>query len=196
MSATWDPSAPTPVAKSNSAWSVAAQDRYNILLSCSDNISMLAPEDFVHAVENLSCRIDRQSSVVPSTSSTDAVDLFVAEYTAPWANALFSTVQAGLDTSRQHHDPQQQQHAQQDKNRSKNNRMSWPCAHLCSFGCFGAGGPYESLSSTDLQPLTRAERLSLMIAKAHEYTTQYEQVSVLGFNACHLQAMLPRSLCS
>ena len=123
------------------------------------------------------CRQERQATITPSTSLPEAVDLLATELTLPWVTALTATLQKGIETARQTHvDQQQHLHVQQSKNTGSTKSWSRYCAELADLGCCRPWGPDLPETDADMQPMTRAERLSLMTAKAHDYTTQYEKV--------------------
>lgn len=103
-------------------------------------------------------------------------------YTQRWVSALTLTLQEGIITARQSQAEQQHLPVLHRKHRGRAPKLSPSYVGvLCGAGCRQTWGQAALAPDVDVPHLTRAERLSLVIAKAHTYTEQYEQVIMHGW---------------
>lgn len=135
----------------------------------------------------LRCRVATQTSVLPTSSRPEAAEISSISHTQRWASALTTTLQQGMHTARQSQAEQQHLPLLHKKHGSRAPDLSPSYVGvLCGAGCCQICGQAAQAPIVDVPHLTRAERLSLLIAKAQAYTGEYEQVNALVDGACKI----------
>lgn len=136
---------------------------------------------------SLSCRVARHTCIIPSSSRLEAADTPSIDFTRQWTNALTATLCKGIETAKQSQMEQQHLPAWRSKHGSSAHSFAPSCAGALGIRCCQTWGKAVVCPEKHVQQMTRAERLSLLTVKAHEYTVQYEQV----INLCLVKACLP-----
>ncbi len=123
----------------------------------------------------LVCRIQQQPSLLSSTTS-ESLQLLDEEFTVPWAAALSATLAQAVQIAAY----AKQQLMQQLDGSQQHTSSSSPLHPLMASGCCVAwcqGKQAKPQGHADLQQQPTAQRVALLIAKAAQYTDEYEQVT-------------------
>ncbi len=117
------------------------------------------------------CRVQQQPALLSSTTF-ESLQLLDEEFTVPWAAALSATLLQAVQI------PAYAKQQQPDGSQ-RHTSTSSPLHSLIASGCCVAwcqGKQAKPQGHADLQQQPTAQRVALLIAKAAQYTDEYEQV--------------------
>ena len=135
----------------------------------------------------LVCRVQQQPSLLSSAHTPESLQLLNEEFTEPWAAALSATLLQAIQIAAY----AKQQLMQRLDGSQRHTSTSSPLHPLMASGCCVAwcqGKQAKPQGHVDLQQQPTAQRVALLIAKAAQYTDEYEQVTwqrqALSVNIC------------
>jgi len=122
------------------------------------------------------CRVQQQPSLLSSTTTSESLQLLGEEFTVPWAAALSATLVQAVQIAAY----AKQQLMQRLDGSQRHTSTSGSLHSLMASGCCVAwcqGKQAKPQGHADLQQQPTAQRVALLIAKAAQYTDEYEQVT-------------------
>lgn len=122
------------------------------------------------------CRVQQQPSLLSSATTSESLQLLDEEFTVPWAAALSATLLQAVQIAAY----AKQQLMQRPDGSQRHTSTSSPLYPLMASACCVAwcqGKQAKPPGHADLQQQLTAQRVALSIAKAAQYTDEYEQVT-------------------
>ena len=117
------------------------------------------------------CRVQQQPALLSSTTF-ESLQLLDEEFTVPWAAALSATLLQAVQIAA--YAKQQQPGGSQRHTSTSSPLHSLIASGRCVAWCQGKQAKPQG--HADLQQQPTAQRVALLIAKAAQYTDEYEQV--------------------